>query len=198
MGQRLMIFGGTGFFGQVFIQQAIQEGYQVTSVSRSGKPKDFAPWQDEVQWLSADVFQPEKWRSQLNGVSVLVDAVGIIQEQPLKNLTYQRLNIEAAQLLAVEGKHAEVPSFVYLSAQPFTKLFLKKYFASKIAAEELVKATYPLAIIIRPSLMVGKVRKGTRLFYRLSPLARLLFPTFRPEPVEIIAQEVLQKIKERV
>lgn len=196
MTKRLMIFGGTGFFGQVFIQQAIQMGYQVISVSRTGKPKKAASWQERVHWVAADVFQPEKWRHYLKEVDVLIDAVGIIKETPSKSQTYERLNTEAAQLLAIEGKNAGIPLFVYLSAQSFTKLFLKEYFASKKAAEVAVLLKYPQAIIIRPSLIVGPTRKGTRLLQQLSPFVRLIFPTFQPQPVAVIAKETLQKIKE--
>ena len=40
--------------------------------------------------------------------------------------TYQRFNVETAEILAREGKKADVSVFVYLSAQPFTTLLLKK------------------------------------------------------------------------
>ena len=47
MKKRMIVFGGTGVFGQAFIPLALAQGYQVTSVSPSGTPKEFATWQSE-------------------------------------------------------------------------------------------------------------------------------------------------------
>lgn len=195
MTKKILVFGGTGFFGQAFIQQALQEGYKVLSVSRRGQPSSQASWQEQVEWIAADVFQPDKWQQYLQGVDVLIDAVGIIREKPKKQVTYQRLNVEVARLLATEAKKKQVPLFVYLSARPFTHLFLKDYFASKQAAEAIVREKYPKALIIRPSLIVGQGRRGTRLMRKLSPMIRWFLPEFYPKNLEETAQEVLKQIQ---
>ena len=131
MKKRMIVFGGTGVFGQAFIPLALAQGYQVTSVSPSGTPKEFATWQAEVEWRRADVLTSTKWHQWLETADILVDAIGIIQEKPKQARTYQRFNAETAEILAREGKKAGVSVFVYLSAQPFTTLLLKKYFQSK-------------------------------------------------------------------
>ncbi|MHC5269603.1 NAD(P)H-binding protein [Enterococcus sp. LJL98] len=195
MKQGMIVFGGTGFFGQVLIQQALKAGFQVTSVSRKGKPTHQASWQKEVRWLAADVFQPEEWLGELEQMTVLVDAIGIIQEQPEKGVTYQRFNEDAARLLAENGKKAKVPLFVYLSAEPFTKRFLQGYFASKQKAEANIQSYYPEALIFRPSLIVGSQRRGTRLALFFRPIIRCFFPRFQPQRVERLASEVLEAIQ---
>ena len=198
MKKRMIVFGGTGVFGQAFIPLALAQGYQVTSVSPSGTPKEFATWQAEVEWRCADVLTSTKWHQWIETADILVDAIGIIQEKPKQARTYQRFNAETAEILAREGKKADVSVFVYLSAQPFTTLLLKKYFQSKKMAEEKIQRFYPKAIIVRPSLLVNKTRKLTFVFLALGPFIRLLFPTFRPALVEDVAKEVLQQIQKQV
>lgn len=195
MTRKLLIFGGTGFFGQQLIQQALQADYEVISVSRKGQPTKKAAWQKDVIWVAADVFKPEEWHPYLKEVDVLIDAIGIIREVPQKKVTYQRFNVEAAQLLATIGKKAQIPLFVYLSAEPFTHWFLNAYFHSKQAAESHVLENYPQALIVRPSLLVGKERKGTRFALRMSPIIRWFFPRFHPKTVEETAREVLSSIQ---
>lgn len=170
----------------------------MTSVSPSGTPKEFATWQAEVEWRRADVLTSTKWHQWLETADILVDAIGIIQEKPKQARTYQRFNAETAEILAREGKKADVSVFVYLSAQPFTTLLLKKYFQSKKMAEEKIQRFYPKAIIVRPSLLVNKTRKLTFVFLALGPFIRLLFPTFRPALLEDVSKEVLQQIQKQV
>ena len=104
MKKRMIVFGGTGVFGQAFIPLALAQGYQVTSVSPSGTPKEFATWQSEVEWRRADVLTSTKWHQWLETADILVDAIGIIQEKPKQARTYQRFNAETAEILAREGK----------------------------------------------------------------------------------------------
>jgi UDP-glucose 4-epimerase len=51
-----VVFGGSGFLGQRLCMQLLTAGYNVRSVSRTGRPKGIAqPWWSDVDWISADV-----------------------------------------------------------------------------------------------------------------------------------------------
>lgn len=197
---KFVVFGGSGFFGQRLVRLAAQRGYQVVSVSRKGAPIPDEAWHKEVEWVRGDVFAARDWRFLLNDATVVVDCIGIIRQKKSHGVTYQKFNIEAAQILASESKVQEVPLFVYLSAKPFLPFVLKKYFSSKKQAEKLIYSYYSNPLIIRPSLFIGKERLGTRTLGQLTKVAHTLgfFKSFQPQLVEEGARGVLEQIESKI
>lgn len=50
------VFGGSGFLGQRLCRQLLSAGFNVRSVSRTGRPKGEAQaWWSHVDWISADI-----------------------------------------------------------------------------------------------------------------------------------------------
>ncbi|KAH3682048.1 hypothetical protein WICPIJ_006984 [Wickerhamomyces pijperi] len=75
---KLVVFGGNGFL-------AIESGFQVTSLSRSGKPPKNLSFQDmnwvsKVQWKSANIFKPETYKQELKDAKSCVHSIGILLE----------------------------------------------------------------------------------------------------------------------
>lgn len=199
--KRLLIFGGSGFLGREIIKIACKQ-YHVISVSRHGQPKEVEEWMSEIQWEKGDVFQTETWCHLLKEVDVVIDAVGLLIENPKKGMTYERLNIEPARITARKAQEMKVPHFVYISANQFTTLFLKRYFHSKAVAETLVLSYFPKALLVRPSFMYGKNRKLTTTQAKLIRLAKKVpllsqpIKKLQPQNVEEVAQAIVIKIQE--
>lgn len=82
---KIVVFGGNGFLGKRICQEAINNGFKVLSVSRSGKapplqsPND-RQWIAEVEWKSGDVFNPDSYKKYLHGASNVVHSMGILLE----------------------------------------------------------------------------------------------------------------------
>lgn len=82
---KLLVFGGNGFLGRRICQEAVQNGFQVLSLSRSGRaPQPQAPqdkhWIGEVQWEAADVFNPQSYNRYLRDATDVVHSLGILLE----------------------------------------------------------------------------------------------------------------------
>lgn len=199
MKDKIVVFGGSGFFGRALVQVAAEKGYRVVSISRSGQPFDSVP-HPNISWEKGDVFIPETWEHHLLETTVVVNCIGIIQQKKSKDVTYQKFNMEAATILAKNAFEQQVPFFVYLSAKQSLPFILRDYFESKRKAEAAVQLFYPKALIIRPSLLVGKVRKGTHTIQSLMTILHKihLFQAFQPERVEEAAQEVLNQIESMI
>ncbi|KAH9001157.1 mitochondrial protein [Lactarius akahatsu] len=97
---KLLVVGGNGFIGVPFFNHAFQSkldidsgsavcrvalrhGYQVTSISSSGRPfqtpKGHTPaWTEKVEWLTADALRPETYSHLLPGVSAVVHTLGTL------------------------------------------------------------------------------------------------------------------------
>ncbi|KAI0036355.1 mitochondrial protein [Vararia minispora EC-137] len=83
--QKLLVVGGNGFIGSAVCRAALLRGYEVTSVSSSGKPfrtpKGHAPaWTSKVDWQQADAFRPETYTHLLPGVTAVVHTLGTLLE----------------------------------------------------------------------------------------------------------------------
>lgn len=81
---RILVLGGTGFVGSLFIQKAVHRGHEVVAVSRRGRPES---WQNvsaprvEPKWLSADITSQQQLFSTLaneDKFDVYVHAVGVL------------------------------------------------------------------------------------------------------------------------
>lgn len=79
----ILVFGGNGFLGKRICQEAIHKGFQVTSLSSSGKPpKEFGDWVGKVKWEQANVFEPATYQKFLLGQDAVVHSIGILLENP--------------------------------------------------------------------------------------------------------------------
>jgi uncharacterized protein YbjT (DUF2867 family) len=94
----ILITGGSGFIGRF----AVADGHEVRSLSRSGRPAISEPWTDEIDWHTADLFDPDTWRDQLDGCDAVIHTVGILRESPQEDVTCERFNRESAILAARE------------------------------------------------------------------------------------------------
>ncbi|CDK27093.1 unnamed protein product [Kuraishia capsulata CBS 1993] len=90
----ISVFGGNGFLGRAICKEAIQRGWTVNSVSRSGKPvQSNEPWVEKVNWVKGDVFQPKTYESVLKTSDAVVHSLGLIWE----NQDYKKLiNLESS------------------------------------------------------------------------------------------------------
>lgn len=204
MAHKIVVFGGNGFFGQRFVRLAVEKGYQVVSISRRGAPLPVERWHAKVEWIKGDVFEVKTWQMILSDATVVVDCIGIIRQRKREGITYEKFNVEATQIIASEARSQKVPLFVYLSANRFFPIVLNHYFNSKIRAEQQVKKYYPDALIIRPSLLVGKERKGTLFIeqmvhlVRKVPILSKICQSFRPQKVEQAAKDVLEQVNQKI
>ncbi|VEU21918.1 DEKNAAC102939 [Brettanomyces naardenensis] len=89
---KIVVFGGNGFLGRRICENAIQRGFQVTSVSQSGKkPENVTDsdkeWVQKVNWTKGDVFRPETYTDKIKDAVGVVHSIGIL----LENQNYKKV-----------------------------------------------------------------------------------------------------------
>lgn len=89
--QRLLVVGGNGFVGSAVCKQALSRGWEVVSISGSGRPfrtpRGHAPtWttSDRMQWHKADAFDRNAYRELAASCTAAVHTVGILMESNYK------------------------------------------------------------------------------------------------------------------
>ncbi|KAH6693697.1 NAD dependent epimerase/dehydratase family protein [Plectosphaerella plurivora] len=96
--KKLVVCGGSGFVGSRICKYAVQRGWEVTSVSRSGEPKwetvtsSASPpsWARSVTWERADILRPATYAPLLKGADYVVHSMGILLEADYKGLVSGR------------------------------------------------------------------------------------------------------------
>ncbi|MGI9174564.1 MAG: NAD-dependent epimerase/dehydratase family protein [Rhodothermales bacterium] len=164
---KLLVTGGNGFIGQEVCRIAVGDGHKVISVARSGRPEISAPWTDEVEWVAANVLEPETWRDHLAGCDAVIHCVGIISEKPEQGVTFERLNGDAGDVASWEAEHAGVGRFVLISAAANPPGVSSRYLSSKRQAESAVRGRSFESSILRPAIVYGPGRPASVLLGKL-------------------------------
>ncbi|KAI1429319.1 NAD(P)-binding protein [Xylaria sp. FL1777] len=92
--KRLVVCGGNGFLGSRICKNAVQRGWDVTSISRSGPPKWEAvtssatppSWSHKVSWERGDILRPATYAPLLKGADFVVHSMGILLEADYKGV----------------------------------------------------------------------------------------------------------------
>ncbi|WFC98644.1 hypothetical protein MYAM1_001375 [Malassezia yamatoensis] len=91
MSRNLLVVGGNGFVGSAVCKQALSQGWDVQSISGSGRPfktpKGHAPaWteSDKMHWHKADALQPSQYKEIAASCNAVVHTVGILMETKYK------------------------------------------------------------------------------------------------------------------
>jgi len=162
MQKHLLITGGNGFLGKQICRLASTAGIPVVSISRTGKPKgiienDFR----NVSWIEADVFDPDTWAQHLLDCLAVIHCIGILEEDPVKGLTYQKMILESASIVGRTARLCGVQKFVYISAGAGAPETPASYMENKISAEHLLNSLGMELTILKPGMLYGDERPET-------------------------------------
>uniref|UniRef100_A0A0E0CLY4 NAD(P)-binding domain-containing protein n=1 Tax=Oryza meridionalis TaxID=40149 RepID=A0A0E0CLY4_9ORYZ len=157
---KLLVLGGNGFVGSHVCKEALDKGFTVASLNRSGKPSISESWADKVIWNKGNLLEPDSLKDIMEGVSAVVSCVGGFGSNSYMYKINGTANINAIRVAAEKG----IKRFVYVSAADFgfVNYLLQGYYEGKRAteAELLSKFTYG-GVILRPGFIHGTRRVGS-------------------------------------
>lgn len=149
----LFIAGGTGFVGRHLLRALSGGAYRARCLVRTPAKAGLCT-QAGFQTATGDITDSESLRGSLEGCSIVVHLVGILEEKG--PLTFERVHVEGTGALVEEAKRAGVGHFFYQSALGASPDASARYLTTKAQAEELVKASGIPSTIFRPSLLIGQ------------------------------------------
>lgn len=162
MKDTIIIAGGSGFLGVEICRQASLRGMNVISISAHGKPRGLDDRDyTNVIWQCADIFNPAAWRPYLTGARALIHCIGIIEERPSQDITYERMIFEAAKIAGDAVKAMHVEKMVYISAGAAAPETPEGYMRMKLAAEGYLIGLDIGLTIVRPGMIYGPRRPET-------------------------------------
>jgi len=149
----IFIAGATGFIGSNLTQALIEKGHRVRCLARSEKSAEKCR-QMGAEPFDGDIAEPESLEGAMDGVSTVVNLVGIIAET--RNQTFEAIHVEGTQALVDEAKRAGIEHFFQQSALGANASSKAKYQSTKARAEQIVRDSALSWTIFRPSLIIGK------------------------------------------
>jgi NADH dehydrogenase len=184
-GQLVTIFGGSGYIGNYVAQSLLSRGARVRIASRNPH-KGFAlkPLANlgQLQFMPCDITRESHVAAALAGAAYAVNLVGAFEGR------LDALMGEApgtiGRIAAAEGLQA----LVHMSAIGADPASPTAYARAKALGEERVRAAFPKATILRPSVVFGEDDHFLNLFaglIQLLPVLPVFAPTARLQPVYV-------------
>jgi NADH dehydrogenase len=165
------VFGGSGFIGRYVVSRLAHKGFVVRVAVRDPEAALFlktAGAVGQVVPLFASLENEATVRRAVDGAGVVVNLAGILAESHAGD--FQRIHAEGAGRVARLAAATGVEHLVHLSAIGADPASPSRYGASKAAGEQAVRAAFPRATILRPSIVFGP---EDRFFNRFAALSRI-------------------------
>lgn len=147
---KLFVAGGTGFVGEHLVNELLKNGHTIRLLTHHR-----ASQRSEVEQVSGDVTRVETFEQGINGCHAVINLTGIIREFPAKNITFEKLHVQATANLLTAATRNGVSRFLQMSALGTRSDAVSAYHQSKWRAEESVRGSVLEWTIFRPSLIFG-------------------------------------------
>ena len=171
-----LIFGGSGQIGRYLIRKLTKNNYKVTVVTRNLHQKGYVIKTQAnagyINIVEANIFDEQKIRKLFLQADICINLVGILYESGKGN-TFENIHSVFPSILAKLCKEYKVSQFVHLSALGINSATDSDYAKSKLIGEANIQKNFPLAYILRPSVVYSVDDNFTTSFMTL--LSRLPF-----------------------
>jgi uncharacterized protein YbjT (DUF2867 family) len=151
--QHVTVFGGSGFIGRHLVERLARAGAFVRIATRHSLTTAEPPRPAEVQRIEADIRDDAAVQAAIQGADTVINLVGILSQA--QRQTFTAIHEDGARRVAATARRLGVGQLVHVSALGASRTAPALADRSKAAGEEAVRAAFPEATIIRPSLVYG-------------------------------------------
>lgn len=179
------VFGGGGFIGRYVCETLFKAGVRVRVAERYPRRAFFLQplaAVGQLDLVAADVTRRESVEDAVRDARAVINLVGILKGD------FEALQAVGAGMVAEEAAKAGARALVHVSAIGADPDSASRYGASKGEGERKVRAAFPQATIVRPSLVFGPEDQLTNRFaglMSLLPVYPVIAPKTRFQPVYV-------------
>lgn len=183
-GQLITVLGGGGFVGRYVVQQLLARGARVRIAQREPRKALFLKplgGLGQTQFVAADVRDAASIARAVQGSDAVINLAGSFDDM-------KAVQADGARHVAAAAQAAGVPVLVHVSALGADPESLSAYGRSKGEGEAAVRATFPSAAILRPSIIFGREDHFINRFaalIRFSPVIPVIAPNTQFQPVYV-------------
>jgi uncharacterized protein YbjT (DUF2867 family) len=201
MAELVTLFGGAGFLGRYVAQALLQRGARVRLVDRDAKRAFFVKPMGglgQTQFIAADITKPATVQRAVQGGDSVINLVGLLAGK------LEAIHVEGARTVAEAARAAGARALVHVSAIGADLQSPSLYGRTKAEGEQAVRAAFPGATIIRPSILVGAEDEFVNRFAEMiqtAPIVPILSagtkfqPAFVADVAKAIAEAALDPVK---
>lgn len=172
MKKTICVFGGTGFLGKYIVQILARQGWRIKIATRHPESAyDLKTYGNvgQIVPLACNYHDGIDIDNAVMGCDAVINLIGILYEKNKNSFT--RIHVDIPEQIAKSCAKHGVKSLVHLSALGVDKGTQKtrsKYANSKLAGEKVVRDAFPMAAILRPSVIFGPGDGFFNLFAKLA------------------------------
>lgn len=170
----IFIVGGTGFVGTEILKELLNLNYSVKLLARDIQKIEPA---SNLEIIQGDIFNYKDWEDKIAGSLAIINLIGIIREDKNKNITFNKLHIEATDIITDLAVKYNVKRYIHMSANSASSTDTSNYFETKYIAENIAKSKNLIWTIFQPSLIFGRDDNSINLFIKNIKKIRI-FPIF--------------------
>lgn len=196
-GQRVVVFGGSGFIGRYLVRRLGAAGANVTVAVRDPEAALFLKPMGDVGQITpvyANVRKPKTVDRAVEGADMVVNLTGVLHQgaQP-----FAGVHAIGARNIARAAAEQGVTRFVQMSSIGADPKSTSAYAATKGAGEAAVREAIPSATVLRPSVLFGPEDDFLNRFaamLRIAPVLPLIgggATRFQPVYVGDVADAVM-------
>jgi NADH dehydrogenase len=177
------VFGAGGFLGRYVAQSLLKTGVRIRAAERDPRRAWYLKplgGLGQVQFVRANVTDRDAVAAAVQGSDAVVNLVGILKGP------FRKIHVDGARNVAEAAAAAGVPSLVHISAIGADPESESAYGRTKGEGEEAVRAAFPAATIVRPSIAFGQEDNFINRFARMArlmPVLPVIRPTWKLQPV---------------
>jgi uncharacterized protein YbjT (DUF2867 family) len=180
----ITVFGGSGFIGRYVCEILLKAGVRIRVAERDPRRGWFLRPLGEVgqvSFASADLARVESVRAAVDGAFAVINLVGILKG------AFHAIHVTGPKASAKAAREADASAFVQVSAIGADPNSQSAYGRSKGEGEAAVRAAFPTATIIRPSLVFGPEDQLTNRFASMArfPVLPVIASKTRFQPVYV-------------
>ncbi len=163
------VFGGSGFVGSQVVRALARRGLRVRVAVRQPHLAHTMRLMGDVgqiEVVQANIRVADSVRRALQGAVACVNLVGVLYETGRQK--FDAIHLDGARNVASIARELGVERLVQISALGADDASTSKYARTKAAGEAAVRAAFPDAVLIRPSIIFGA---GDDFFNRFAEMA---------------------------
>ena len=168
MAGSVTVFGGTGLIGRHLVALLLRSGATLRlAVRHPGRVQMTTASAQAVEIIQADVLDDISVDAAIAGADALVNLVGILTETGTQS--YRAIHVEAVRRVALAAQRHRVTRLIHISALGASPTSPAISDRTKAEGEQAVRAVFPQATIVRPSLVFGE---NDHFFTRFAAMIR--------------------------
>ena len=168
---KLIVFGSTGGTGRNIVDQALDEGHEVTAIARN--PSAFGIEHPNLEIVKGDVLQPETFEEAMREKDAVLSAIGVNSTKPttvysegISNITKAMKSNGVSRIICISASAVVTSPELIFPVRMMTKLLqgiLKNMYADLLKMEQVVRQTNLQWTVVRPPrLTQGQLRNQYR------------------------------------